>query len=164
MSITGNDLRNIISGFATAEALMLDAKYEPVSRDAVEKMSGAWLNTIPMECVIYEDVGGGKRIRRPLWIPEAGDCDRHAFSFYSHVQTGEWLAAVKTKDGRGGAAFGTLCYVAEPRTENRFRDGRHCINWLLEPDGTTISFWEPGDSGWTTLTPSEKESIYFVLV
>lgn len=138
--------------------LLLDNDYEPVSLDAVREIASALLDALPPELVAVQD-RGGIRHRVPRWTPEAGDCETHSIALWVWAMIGNWLRAVRSKEKRGGLAFGFVAYVAEPRAENRYRAGGHAICWFID-HARQLRFYEFGDNSETDLTPTERASVF----
>jgi hypothetical protein len=143
---------------ATPVWLLLDSDYEPVSLERVREIANACLDSLPPELITYRDIAG-VRVRKPLWVEEAGDCETHSIILWAWAMVGNWLRAVRTREKRGGLAFGFLLYVAEPRAENGYRNGRHCICWFIDHAGA-VRFFEFGDNDETTLTSNELLTIF----
>jgi hypothetical protein len=139
--------------------LLLDNNYEPITKQKIEAIANACLDSLPPELVTYYDVGGGKTVRIPKWVPEAGDCDNASLILWVWAMVGNWLKAVQGGLNRGGLAAGILLYSAQGRPENRGRTGPHCICWFIDPENT-LRFYEFGDASETSLLPIEKASVF----
>lgn len=106
-----------------------DDTYEPVSLEFVEAAMLGFPSFLPTELRTVLDVGGGKRLAAPRWLPEAWDCDNLARAF--GVYLGICLArdAVLTKRTRGNVAAGLLKFRPTP-------DTAHAANWFVDHDGS----------------------------
>lgn len=106
-----------------------DDTYEPVSREFVSAAMVEFPRFLPPELRTMIDVGGGKKLAAPLWLPEAWDCDNLARAF--GVYLGICLArdAVLTKRTRGNVAAGLLKF-------NPTHDTAHAVNWFVDHDGS----------------------------
>lgn len=124
-----------------------DEVYDPLSRAFVQLAHADWVASLPPVLRTMRDVGGGKTIAVPRYIPEVFDCDNIARSFANYIDEACAVDAATRRVVRGNPAFGKFNFTADVL-------GRHARNWHLDYDGVAHVF----DAGLGDYTPpSEPE-------
>ena len=158
--MTRAELQSVLrsAGVHTSGWMLLDNEFEPVSLERVRAIAQACLDSLPSELVTWREVGGGKSVRVPLWVAEAGDCETHSIVLWAWAMVGNWLKAVR-EGKRGGLALGFLVYVAQPKPGNT-RQGHHAIVWFVD-HARQVRFYEFGDNSETTLSSDELFTVSY---
>lgn len=131
-----------------------DEVYDPLSIAFVTQAWGAWVESLPPELQIQTDVGGGKTVVVPKWLPEVFDCDNLARDFGAFINRCAAVDAVKLQKPRGNVAAGKY---------NFWRNGdpaqAHARVWFVDYDNNAHSF-DPGDGLLDGLSLAEKLTIF----
>lgn len=106
-----------------------DLSFDGMSQAFVEEAWREWVQTLPDELAEMAEVGGGKSIRCPRWLPEVFDCDSIARSFAEFVSRCMAVDAVRTNRKRGNAAFGKLNFSLDGNPAMN-----HAVNWFIDHD------------------------------
>lgn len=135
-----------------------DDTYEPVSREFVAAAMVEFPSFLPPALRTMIDVGGGKMLAAPLWLPEAWDCDNLARAF--GVYGGICMAndAVLTKRPRGNIAGGKLNFIKKPATAEKPAVG-HAINWFVDHEWNVFCV-DCATLNVTDLTDVQRASIF----
>lgn len=108
-----------------------DETYEPVSREFVDAAMVEFPSFLPPELRTMRDIGGGKTLAAPRWLPEVWDCDNLARAFSVYVGICMARDAVLTKRTRGNVAGGLFKFNPTPTTA-------HAANWFVGHDGNAF--------------------------
>jgi len=152
--VTRNELTLslIRAGLYSGAWALDDDTYEPVSREFVSAAMVEFPSFLPPELRTMLDVGGGKKLAAPRWLPEVWDCDNLARAF--GVYLGICLArdAVITRRTRGNVAAGLLKFCPTPSTA-------HAINWFVDHDGSAHVV-DCATLDFASLTDPQRASIF----
>lgn len=132
-----------------------DDAYEPISAAFVQQAWTAWVQSLPDELKRQLDIGGGKSMTAPRWIPEVYDCDDIALDFGVFLDRCMAVAAVQSGKPRGNSGSGRFDFLlnADPKTG-------HCRNWFVDYDGNAQVF-DAGDCSFPTLTAPERPTVSY---
>lgn len=134
-----------------------DLSYETVGAEFIATAARKWVDDIlPAECTTRRDIGGGKMVAYPKWIPESGDCDNIARIFGAYLALCEWLKAARSGAPLGNLAAGLLRYV--PDTAAGPSQG-HAVNWFVDHAGAAHVF-DAGLMDERHFSDAEKLSIF----
>lgn len=106
-----------------------DDRYDTMSGEFVVEAWAAWVASLPEELTEMVEIGGGKSMRCPKWIPEAFDCDNIARDFAVFLDRCMAVHAIRTKQERGNAAAGKFNFsLGGDETKG------HAANWFIDHD------------------------------
>jgi hypothetical protein len=152
--VTRNELTLslIRAGLYSGAWALDDDTYEPVSREFVSAAMVEFPSFLPPELRTMRDIGGGKKLAAPRWLPEVWDCDNLARAFSVYVGICMARDAVLTKRTRGNIAGGKLNFCPTPTTG-------HAINWFVDHEWNVFCV-DCATLNVTDLTDAQRASIF----
>lgn len=129
-----------------------DDTYEPVSREFVDAAMIEFPGFLPPELRTMREIGGGKTLAAPRWLPEVWDCDNLARAFGVYVGICMARDAVLTKRTRGNIACGLLKFCPTPNTA-------HAANWFVDHEWNAHVV-DCATLNVVTLTDAQRASIF----
>ena len=141
----------ISAGFYRGQWDLDDDEYGPISADFVFEAWDAWIESLPGQLRETREIGGGKSIIVPRWLPEVWDCDNHCWSFGEYLSRCMAVDYVNTGTPRGNVAAGKLNYAPTP-------DTGHAVCWFIDHSGAARIF-DPGIGEFTVLTDAQLQTI-----